>query len=70
MVLQLIQLIITGRKAEMWILRGFKCSPALDENEKQEKESTDGVCFPILREAESAGVLGDHWTPGSIPAQR
>lgn len=29
----------------MWILRGFKCSPALDENEKQEKESTDDACF-------------------------
>ena len=42
----------------MLILRGFNCSPAFDESEKQDEESGYDVCF-LFRVKQKAPVFSE-----------
>lgn len=45
----------------MWILRGFNCSPAFDDGEKQEEESDHDVCFLFCAKQKApvfSGIIG------------
>lgn len=42
----------------MWILRGFNCSPAFDEGEKQKEESEEDVCFLFCAKQKALAFWG------------